>query len=131
MFSQNIAAPLASSTVQLAQVLQGVRSAGAGQFAQAGTNANGTAVPGSILAPTPTFPQSFLQPQGFPQRVVNSSSLLSGISQVATNASSSMGTRTPGQMLDLYYTSLCQPAFPNITENPVSSKHNCKKFKKR
>lgn len=114
--------PLASSTVQLAQVLQGVRSAGAGQFAQAGGS---NTMPGSILASTPTFQQAFLQPQGFPQRVAASSNLLSGISQSAISSTSgptsNMGTRTtPGQMLDLYYTSLCQPAFPNITENPVN-----------
>lgn len=114
--------PLASSTVQLAQVLQGVRSAGAGQFAQTGAT---NAMSNSILGSAPTFPQAFLQPQGFPQRVAASSNLLSGISQSAIGSASGSASNlaartTTGQMLDLYYTSLCQPSFPNITENPVN-----------
>lgn len=109
--------PLAPS-VHLAQVLQGVRSAG--QFGQASGN-NNSSMSSSLLAPTPTFPQAFLQPQSFPQRVSTSSALLSGISQSGSNpAQNSTARTTPGQMLDLYYTSLCQPAFPNIAENPVN-----------
>jgi hypothetical protein len=125
MFFQS---PLTPSTVQFAQqVLQGVRQAGAGQFGQNG--AAGNPVSSSILAPTPTFPQAFLQPHGFSQRsaaAATSSSLLSGITQSATgtNSSNAATRTTPGQMLDLYYSSLCQPAFPNITENPVLSCHN-------
>lgn len=108
--------------MQLAQVLQGVRSAGAGQFAQTGAT---NAMSNSILGSAPTFPQAFLQPQGFPQRVAASSNLLSGISQSAIGSASGSASNlaartTTGQMLDLYYTSLCQPSFPNITENPAS-----------
>nr|CAD2197211.1 unnamed protein product [Meloidogyne enterolobii] len=93
--------PLAS---QMAQVLQ--RVGNTGHFGQPNVSAPNSSMPGSILAPAGTFPQAFL-PQGFPQRVT-SASILGG------------GNRTPVQMLDLYYNSLCQPAFPNITENPVN-----------
>lgn len=115
-------APLASSTVQLAQacLLQGVRSATTHSGLAPTPNSS---VPNS-LGSTPGFPPAFLQPHSLPHRLTNpSSSLLGGITQsLATNVSSSTApTRTtPGQMLDLYYNSLCQPAFPNITESPVS-----------
>lgn len=111
--------PLASS-LQMAQVLA-QRVGNTGHFGQTNASAPNSSMPGSILAPAAAFPQAFL-PQGFPQRVAaTSASILGGISQAGTANSSAGGTRTtPGQMLDLYYTSLCQPAFPNITENPVN-----------
>nr|CAD2137737.1 unnamed protein product [Meloidogyne enterolobii] len=109
--------PLAS---QMAQVLQ--RVGNTGHFGQTNVSAPNSSMPGSILAPAGTFPQAFL-PQGFPQRVAaTSASILGGISQSGGSIanSSAGGNRTPVQMLDLYYNSLCQPAFPNITENPVN-----------
>jgi len=101
----------------MAQVLQ--RVGNTGHFGQPNVSAPNSSMPGSILAPAGTFPQAFL-PQGFPQRVT-SASILGGISQSGGSIanSSAGGNRTPVQMLDLYYNSLCQPAFPNITENPV------------
>nr|CAD2205890.1 unnamed protein product [Meloidogyne enterolobii] len=102
----------------MAQVLQ--RVGNTGHFGQPNVSAPNSSMPGSILAPAGTFPQAFL-PQGFPQRVT-SASILGGISQSGGSIanSSAGGNRTPVQMLDLYYNSLCQPAFPNITENPVN-----------
>ncbi|KAI3413602.1 HMG (high mobility group) box SOX-14 [Globodera pallida] len=109
--------PLASSTVQLAQVLQGVRSV----TSQAAIVSNAS-IQNPLLGSASTFPQAFLQSHSLPQRVANSSvSLLGGISHANTTSSTATSTRTtPGQMLDLYYTSLCQPAFPSISENPVN-----------
>ncbi|KAF7636420.1 HMG box domain-containing protein [Meloidogyne graminicola] len=113
--------PLAS---QMAQVLaQRVGNPG-GHFGQTNISAPNVSMPGSILTPAGAFPQAFL-PQGFPQRVAaTSASLLGGISQAGSGVTANSNTggvrTTPGQMLDLYYTSLCQPAFPNITENPVN-----------
>ena len=105
----------------MAQVLA-QRVGNTGHFGQTNVSAPNS-TPSSILTPAAAFPQAFL-PQGFPQRVAaTSASILGGISQtggsIAANSNTGGTRTTPGQMLDLYYTSLCQPAFPNITENPV------------
>ncbi|KAL3068366.1 hypothetical protein niasHT_030657 [Heterodera trifolii] len=108
--------PFQSPTVQLAQVLQGVRSV----TNQAAISSN-SPIQNPLLGSASTFPQAFLQSHSLPHRVANSSvSLLGGMSQSGTTPVSAATRTTPGQMLDLYYTSLCQPAFPSITENPVN-----------
>ena len=102
--------------MQLAQVL-GVRSNAQSGAASAGNyqgyQQGGTAsLP--LFAPQATIPQSLFQPQNIGRSVVTAAG---GVGSAAGAAQSQLPR---GNVLDQYYTSLCQPAFPNISESPIN-----------
>lgn len=106
--------PLTSGTMQIAQVL-GVRPP-VGSLIP-GTTGNPYGVQMTTPPATPVSGQLLVQPQqqgAFAQPQIQPHRIAPAALGVGTGAGS-----TPGQMLDLYYTSLCQPAFPTITESPL------------
>lgn len=115
--------PFNTGTMQIAQVL-GVRP----PVASAVPTPNSYGIPLATPPTTPISHSMFMQPQQqtpnfaqpqvqTPQRLIQQPGIMNQLpaSQVVNR------NTTPGQMLDLYYTSLCQPAFPTISESPVNT----------